>query len=114
MNGLRLISPTLALSAFSFALFGLDTIKDRASAKARGIGFWLTLAGLAVAAALVPCAGIGAPVFYGRGMLVADGLSFFLTWIALLTTVFVVLISETDRTFNGMSLAVYYGLLIFY
>ena len=44
-------------------------------------------------------------------MLIADGLSFFLTWIALLTTFFVVLMSEYDKTFDGMSLSVYYGLL---
>jgi len=112
MSSLKLLAPTLALSAFAFALFGLDTFKNRLSASARTSGFWVTLIGLAVTAALVPWAGLDIPVSYGRGMLIADGLSFFLTWIALMTTFLVVLMSEFDRTFEGLSLSVYYGLLL--
>ncbi len=111
MNNLRLLAPTLSLSAFAFALFGLDTLKNRLSASSRTTGFWLTLAGLAVTAILVPCVGLDVPISYGRGMLIADGLSFILSRIALLTTFFVVLMSEYDRTFEGLSLSVYYGLL---
>jgi NADH-quinone oxidoreductase subunit N len=111
MSSLKLLAPTIALSAFAFALFGLDTLKDRTSPGSRRSGFWLTLIGLAVAAIVVPWTGLDVPVIYGRGMLIADGLSFFLTWIALLTTFFVVLMSEQDRTFEGLSLSVYYGLL---
>ena len=47
MNSLFLLAPTLSLSAFAFALFGVDTIDDRLSRKsARSVGFWVTLAGI--------------------------------------------------------------------
>ncbi len=112
MNSLKLLAPTLSLSAFAFALFGMDTLKDKKSKSGRSAGFWVMLIGLAVTAVLVPCAGLTGSITYGRGMLVADGLSFLLTWIALITTFFVVLMSEYDRTFTGLSLNVYYGLLL--
>jgi NADH-quinone oxidoreductase subunit N len=109
MNSLRLLAPSLSLSAFAFALFGVDTLKGGGSRKA---GFWLTLVALFVTAALVRPWGLSTPVLYGRGMLVADGLSFFLTCIALVTSLFVVLLSEQDNTMSEQSLAVYYGLLL--
>jgi NADH-quinone oxidoreductase subunit N len=108
-KSLLLLAPTLSLSAFAFALFGVDTLKGGGSRKS---AFWLTLIGLAVTAVLVQHAGLSTPVSYGRGMLVADGLSFFLTCMALVTIFFVVLLTEQDRTFDGLSLAVYYGLLL--
>jgi len=109
MNSLFLLAPTLSLSAFAFLLFGVDTLKGGGSRKT---AFWLTLTGLAVTAAFVRPCGLTSPVLYGRGMLVADGLSFFLTCIALTTIFFVVLLTEQDHTFDGFSLAVYYGLLL--
>jgi NADH-quinone oxidoreductase subunit N len=108
-NSLILLAPTLSLSAFAFALFGVDTLKGGGPRKS---AFWLTLVGLAVTAVLVYHAGLGSPVSYGRGMLVADGLSFFLTGIALATVFFVVLLTEQDQAFEGFSLAAYYGLLL--
>ena len=108
-NSLLLLAPTLSLSAFAFILFGVDTLKGGGSRKA---AFCLALLGLGVTAALVHPLGLVAPLSYGRGMLVADGLSFFLTCIALATTFLVVLLSEQDQGFDGLSLAVYYGLLL--
>jgi len=109
MNSFFLLAPALSLSAFAFVLFGMDTLKGGGS---RNGGFWLTLAGLVVTAALVRPAGLASPILFGRGMLVADGLSFFLTCITLSTTFFVVLLSEQDNTLGGQPLAVYYGLLL--
>ena len=109
MSSLFLLAPTLSLSAFAFILFGVDTLKGGGTRQA---AFWLTLAGLAVTAALVRPVGLATPVLYGRGMLVADGLSFFLTGIALTTIFFVVLLSEYDHAFDGLPLAAYYGLLL--
>jgi NADH-quinone oxidoreductase subunit N len=108
-NSLRLLAPTLSLSAFAFILFGVDTLKGGGPRKA---AFFLTLLGLGVTAALVRPLGLASPLSYGHGMLVADGLSFFLTCIALATTFLVVLLSEQDRSFDGLSLSVYYGLLL--
>src|SRR5260221_9286677 len=112
MNNLRLLAPALSLSAFAFALFGMDTLKNKKSPAGRSAGFWVMLIGLMVSAALVPSAGLHGVISYGRGMLVADGLSYLMTWISLITIVFVVLMSEYDRTFTGLSLNVYYGLLL--
>jgi NADH-quinone oxidoreductase subunit N len=112
ITSLNLIAPTLVLGAFAFILFALDTGKSRTSPGSRAAAMWLTLLGLAGAGYLIPFSGIDNPVIYGRGMLVSDALSFFLSWIALLTTFLVVILSENDRTFEGLSLAVYYGLLL--
>src|SRR5258706_4078343 len=106
-----LLAPSLVLSAAAFLLFALDGVSAGGKAGVKSASFWLTLLGLLAAMALVPGVGLDVPVIYGRGMLVADGLSFALTWIALLTVFLVVVLSVYDRTFAGMSLSVYYGLL---
>ena len=112
MSGLKLLLPELILSAVAFVLFGLDTLKERQSAGGKNAGFVVALLGLVVAVVFVPCTGLDTPLVYGKGMLVADGLSFTLAWIALVTTVFVVVLSQYDRTFDNLSLTVYYGLLL--
>src|SRR5437879_2679613 len=112
IHSLNLLAPSLVLSAFALLLFALDTGKARTTTGSRAAGMWLTLLGLALAGALIPFVGVDHPVIYGRGMLVADALSFVLSWIALLTTFLVVILSEKDRTFEGLSLAGYDGLLL--
>src|SRR5262249_24997464 len=77
----------------------------------RKSAFWITLLGLASSAVVIPCSSFTHPTSYGRGMLVADPLSLFLTGITLFTLFFVVLLSEYDRTFQNLSLSVYYCLL---
>jgi NADH-quinone oxidoreductase subunit N len=112
MNELHLFAPVLSLSAFAFVLFGLDTVKNRNSPGTRRATFWVALLGLAISAALVSAAGLDKPIAFGRGMLVTDSLSFFLTWITLVTVFLVVILSEYDHTFDGLPLAVYYGLFL--
>jgi NADH-quinone oxidoreductase subunit N len=111
-TGFRLLAPTLVLSAFAFLLFGLDTLKGRARPGVKSAGFWLALLGLGISAAMISSAGQPTPILYGRGMLVSDSLSFILSWIAILTTFLVVILSENDRTFEELPLCAYYGLLL--
>src|ERR1019366_10562175 len=101
-NSWIFLAPSLILSAAAFALFGLDTLSGRNTAALKAVGFWLTLAGLALALGFTSHAGLDRPVVYGRGMLVSDGLSFVLTWIALITTFIVAVLSEYDKTFEDL------------
>ncbi len=111
-NSFILLAPSLILSAAAFVLFGLDTFSGRNTPALKAAGFWFTLVALVLAAAFTSRVGLDHPVYYGRGMLITDGLSLVLTGIALLTTFFVVVLSEYDKTFDGMPLSVYYGLLL--
>lgn len=112
MSALRLLAPALVLSGFSLALFGVDAFFPGTSTRRSPMPFYLGFLGLLLSAFLIPCVDPQVPLIYGRGMLVADGLSFALSWISLLTTLIVVLLSESDRVLNGHSLAVYYGMLL--
>src|SRR5688572_22382924 len=106
-TGLKLLAPTLSLSAFAFILFGLDTVRARTSEKTRSVAFGLTLLGLVVSALLIPCSVLRTPTSYGHGMLIADGLSFVMSWIALSATFIVVVMSQQDRSFEGVPLSAY-------
>lgn len=112
MTSLRLLAPTLSLSAFAFLLFGLDAYADGRRVPARRAAFWISLAGLALTLALISPVPAGAPQVFGRGMLVWDGVSYFLSWIAVLTVLLVALLSEQCREFKGLSLSVYFGLIL--
>jgi NADH-quinone oxidoreductase subunit N len=114
MNRIGLLLPVLSLSAFAMALLGWDTLDSPTARRLRPMGFWLALAGLAVAAASMRLPAVeGGTVIYARGMLVADGLSNFMTWIAILGSWLVVLMSRFDQAFEGNSLGAYFGLLFF-
>ncbi len=112
MTSLRLISPILALTGFALALFGVDAFANPSTAKRSPLSFALAIVGLITGALLIPCMDFNTPLVFGRGMLVADGLSFALSWISLLTTLLAVMLSEQDRALAGTSRAVYYGMLL--
>ncbi len=109
---LVLIAPALVLSAVSFILFGIDAVQRKGSSRVSRTAFGVAVLGLFAAAAFLPYTGDGAPVVYGRGMLVADGLSMFLSWIVVVSTLLVVLISEQETARSDSSSALYYGMLL--
>ena len=110
---IRLLAPVFSLSAFAFLLFGVDAMAEQATDRLRRLSFWLGLIGSVVTALLLvaPSADLG-PHIFGRQMLIWDGLSYFLSWIAVLTLFFVILLSERYREFAGMRLSAYFGLLL--
>jgi len=112
IQSLRLLLPMITLSAVAFILFGVDAAAHEATTAVRKAGLWITLLGVAAGAYLLTPQNGDAPVVFGRQMLVWDGLSFFLSWVALLTVFFVALLSEHDKEFDGMRLSAYFGLLL--
>src|ERR1051325_7353389 len=111
MNVYRLLAPLLSLSIFAVLLLGLDAWTHEPSPGTRRTGFWLMLVGVVVTAGLlVPP--FGPSVFFARQMLVWDGLSYFFSWITLLTLLFVALLSHTYGEFKGLRLSAYYALLL--
>lgn len=78
----------------------------------RQVGFWLTLAGLGLAAGFLSQTPAAEAVLFGRQMLVWDGLSYFFSWIALLTLIFVVLLSARYQAYEGLRLSSYFALLL--
>jgi NADH-quinone oxidoreductase subunit N len=108
---LRLFAPVVALSGFAFVLFGLDAMASRANEGLKRASFWVALAGLLVTALLIPDPGSGGGTLFGRQMLIWDGLSYFLSWIVVLTVFFVILLSEKYRDFSDLRLSAYLGLL---
>ena len=108
---LRLISPALCLSFFAFLLLGIDAFSRTASLAVRRAGFWTALIGIIAALLLLP-APAETPILFGHQMLVWDGLSYFLSWVALLTIFFVLMLSEQYRPFTGLRLSAYFSLLL--
>jgi len=111
-ESLKLLLPILSLSAVAFILLGLDAASRESTASVRRAGFWLTLLGFAMAAFFLAPQNGNAPIPFGRQMLVWDGLSYFLSWVALLTVFFVALLSVQDKEFAGMRLSAYFALLL--
>jgi NADH-quinone oxidoreductase subunit N len=111
MNSYSLLAPVLSLSAFALLLFAHDAWTPEASAGARRAGFWMTLIGVIVSAGLLH-APLGPDALFARQMLVWDGLSFFFSWITLLTLLFVILLSCSHDEFEGLRMSAYYGLLL--
>lgn len=111
MSSLRLVAPVGCLCAFAFALFGLDAWTRKVTQRNWRSAMLLALAGLGVTGiTLCPLATTVALI--GRGMMVWDGLSYFFSWIALLTLFFVVLMSSRYREFAGLRMGPYFGLLL--
>src|SRR5258708_26428848 len=112
MTSYRLLAPLLSLSVSAFVLLALDAWSPEPSEGARGDGLWLTLGGLVVTAGVLnpPLAAGGA--LFARQMLVWDGLSYFFSWITLLTVFFIVLLSNTYSEYQGLRLSAYYALLL--
>ncbi len=108
----RLCAPALVLSGFSFLLFAIDAFRSKNLRTSSQVSFWTAIAGLLAAGALLPCRGFDTAILYGKGMLVADGLSVFMSWIAILSTFLVVLLSDQDEAHAGPSSAVYFGMLL--
>lgn len=107
----RLIAPILSLTSFAFLLFALDAAVKENSAKVRRWGFWLTIAAVVVSALLMPLPGQAGMIF-GRQMLIWDGLSYFLSGIAILTVLFVLLIGENYSEYKNVRMSAYLGLLL--
>jgi len=115
MDSLFLLSPVLVLTAFAFVLFGVDalTSKPSATSVSQRLSFWLALLALAVASVCllqVP-SGLENPLF-GRGMLVWDGLSYFFSWMAIISIFLVVLMSDRYRDFAQARLSSYFAFLL--
>src|SRR5689334_11545718 len=109
MNSYCLLAPLVSLSAFSFALFALDAWTSKLGS--RRAGFWLALIGIVVSAALLHTP-LASGSLFARQMLIWDGLSYFFSWVTLLTLMFVVLMSSTFKDFEGIRMSAYYGLLL--
>src|SRR4051812_28717167 len=106
-----LLTPLIALSCFAFMLFGVDAWTRQPTKLAARAAFWLALFGL-VAAMVAIRPPTPAGVLFARNMLVWDPLSYFFSWITLLTIFFVVLLSDNFAEFKGLRLSTYYGLLL--
>jgi len=111
MNSYHLLAPIFSLSAFAFLLFGVDAWTKEPTPGTRRISFWLAVLGLGVSAAVVQSPLVTGSLF-ARQMLIWDGLSYFFTWITLLTLFFVVLLSDNFADFDGLRMSTYYGLLL--
>ncbi len=111
---LRLLAPVFSLCTFAFVLFGVDAMALRGTDALRKLSFWIALVGVVISAALLvfPSGPEQGPHLFGHQMLVWDGLSYFLSWIAVLTVFFVILLSERYREFTGLRLSAYFGLLL--
>lgn len=112
MTSLPYLLPPLVLSAFAFVLFGVDAYNTGRSAASRKIELTLATLGILGALVVIPVTLPGSSTLFGRNMLIWDGTSYFITWIALLTTLLVVFLSSRHKPFDGMSLSVYFGLLL--
>jgi NADH-quinone oxidoreductase subunit N len=111
MNTYRLLAPLFTLSAFAFLLFGVDAWTKVPTKGNRRISFWITLVGvIAAMVAIYPPLEEGS--IFARQMLIWDGLSYFFTWVTLITVVLVILLSEQFADFDGLRLSTYYGLLL--
>lgn len=108
---LRPFAPFLSLSFFAFVLLGIDAFASRNTKTVRTAGLWVTVAGLAVSAALLPCPG-ATDLLFGRQMLIWDGLAYFLSWIGIVTVFFVVLMGESYHEFANKRMSAYYALLL--
>lgn len=111
MNTYRLLAPLFSLSAFSFLLFGVDAWTRNVKNGGRRFSFWLALIGVITSAAVLHAPLMNGSLF-ARQMLIWDGLSYFFSWIILLTLVLVVLLSEFFVEFENTRLSAYYGLLL--
>ncbi len=111
MNTYRLLAPLFSLSAFAFLLFGVDAWTRNVKNGGRRLSLGLALGGLIVSAAVLH-APLEAGSLFARQMLIWDGLSYFFSWVILLTLFLVVLMSEFYLEFDELRLSAYYGLLL--
>jgi NADH-quinone oxidoreductase subunit N len=107
---LRILAPILCLSAGAFILLGVDAWTRQVTVRSNRAGFWLALLTIA-GAAISMHAPLGSDGFVARQMMVWDGLSYFFSWIVLLTAFFVVLLSQHFAEFAGLRMNSYYALL---
>src|SRR5690348_2786450 len=101
---LAFYGPVIGLAAVSLALFALDALGRRPAFEMRSFGFWIGLAGMAFTAMLIAAVPIEPHVF-GHGMLVWDGLSFVVAWVALLSAASIFLLSAGYRGYDELRLA---------
>lgn len=111
-ESLRLAAPALTLTAFALLQFALDAWGTLSKATVRRLTFGTSFLALIAAGALVPGPRIDSATVFGRGMLIWDGLSYFVTWLGLFAAGMTILLSPSHRAFHGLRLAAYNGLML--